>query len=251
MRLLTPDETDVRLPWCAAARAAWACRPDRAEPLVVRVEWALGPALPRVQEVTLEGALQAAVVTWATNLPASEAFAGFPGDVMADLPIPLLDVEMHGARIACASWPRWSSDARDAVSSYVQKPAVEEMGQRKVNVVSGEAKPKRVHVPYRVAAWSDFDVVGDRERLVALCALVTGFGGRRGAGHGAPLRFTIAPSDADRSLVRDGSPARPLPVADEAEAVARFPRGYVLDECGTRAPYWHRASKRLCACPLC
>lgn len=250
MRLLTPDETDARLPWCARARAAWTCRPAHAEPLVVRVEWALGPVRPRVQEITLEGALQAAVVTWATGLPASEAFVGFPGDVMADLPIPLLDVEMHGARIACASWPRWSSDAREAVSSYVHKPAVEEMGQRKVNVVSGEAKPKRQHVPFRVASWCDFDVVGDRERLVALARLVTGFGGRRSAGHGAPLRLTVAPSDADRSIVRDGSPARPLPVADEAEAVARFPRGYVLDECGTRAPYWHRASKRLCACPV-
>lgn len=249
MRLLTPDETDARLPWCARAREAWSCRPGRAEPLVVRVEWALAPVTPRVQEITLEGALQAAAVTWATGLPASEAFAGFPGDVMADLPTPLLHVEMHGASIACAAWPRWSPDAREAVASYVHKPAVEEMGQRKVNVASGEAKPKRQHVAHRVAAWCDFDVVADRERLVALLARVTGFGGRRSAGHGSPLRFTVAPADADRSLVRDGAPARPLPIADEAEAVARFPRGYVLDECGTRAPYWHRASKRLCACP--
>jgi hypothetical protein len=26
-------------------------------------------------------------------------------------------------------------------------------------------------------------------------------------------------------------------------------RGYVLDECQTRAPYWHRATRDLCACP--
>lgn len=250
MRLLTPDETDAALPWCARARATWACRPARAEPLVVRVEFVLGPARPRVQGITLEGALQAAVVTHATGVAPSDAFVGFDAETQADLPLPLRDVEMHGRPIACAAWPRWAPGTVEAVTSYVHKPEWEGIGSRKVGVASGEGKPKRQHVPYLAASWADFDVVGDRERLVALVAWMNGLGGRRSAGHGAILRAAVAPSDADRSLLRDGSPARALPVADEAEAVARFPRGYVLAECGTRAPYWHRGSKTLCACPL-
>jgi hypothetical protein len=48
--------------------------------------------------------------------------------------------------------------------------------------------------------------------------------------------------------VWQGHPARPLPVESEAASRALFPHAEVTVS-STRAPYWHRASRCLCAVP--
>ena len=233
--------------WLDGARARWLPRSE--ESMLVRA-WLSAPvALPRIGAVTLEGLLQSAVIVAETGALPGDAFAAHDGGFV-DLPVPIADVQMHGLAVACASWPTWSPDAREALVMHTHKPEAEQLCARKVYVTGGEAKPKRVPVPTMSAAYVEWCVRGDRARIIELLDGCRALSKWRGA-MGSVDRWEVMRVSLDLSLVRDGSPARPLPVADEAEAIERFPRGYVLDECQTRAPYWHRATRALCACPPC
>lgn len=233
----------------ASARERWRARPDRVEPITLRA-WLSAPvAMPRVGAVTIEGLLQCAMLTAETGMIPRDAIGDHDGSFL-DLPVPIADVEMHGRTIACASWPVWSPDARESLMMHTHKPEAEQLGMRKVYITGGEAKPKRVYVPTRAASWVEWSLVADRERLRALLDGCRALAKWRGA-LGSVDRWEVIGASVDHSLTRDGSPARSLPVLDEAEAIERFPRGYVLDECQTRAPYWHRATRALCACPPC
>ncbi len=244
------DEVDQLLPWLSRAREAWLPRAGKAEPLVLRA-WLSGPlATYRRGEATIEGPLQHAVVIAASGAHPGSAFAGFPDDAFADVPIPVADVVTPHGAIACASWPRRSPDARETGLMLVHKPEAEQLASRVVYITGGEAKPKRAIVPTVAATWLEWDLLADRERLLALLPGVRALGKFRG-GLGSVDRWEVIPSRDDRSLVRDGSPARALPVADEAEAMERFAAGYVLDMQTTRAPYWHQSTRRLVACPPC
>lgn len=231
------------------AREEWGARDGRCEPLTIRA-WLSSPvAKLRRGEATIEGALQHAVVIAAAGRVPCEAFAGFPRELFADVPIPVADVVMHGAPIACASWPRWSQDARDRGIQFVHKPEAEQLGMRVVYITGGEAKPKRTEVETVAAAWLEWSLFADRERLTALLDGVRAVGKWRGSGLGAVSRWEVIPERDDYSLTRGGSPARALPVEDEAEAVERFPAGYVMEVATTRAPYWHQSTRRLVVCP--
>lgn len=243
-------DLDRLLPWLPRAREAWLPRAGKAEPLVLRA-WLSEPlATYRRGEVTIEGPLQHAVVIAASGVHPGSAFAGFPGDLLADVPIPIVDAITPHGPIACASWARRSPDARETGLMHVHKPEAEQLGARVVYITGGEAKPKRAIVPTVAATWLEWGIVADRERLLALLPGVRALGKWRG-GLGSVSHWEVIPSREDYSLTRGGSPARALPVADEAEAMERFPTGYVLDMQTTRAPYWHQSTRRLVACPPC
>lgn len=248
LRVGTLDDLTPLLPWLPSARERWLPRHGHTRPLTLRA-WLSAPvALPRVGAVCIEGVLQHAMVIAETGHLPGEVFACFPRHLFANLPVPIADVEMHGRAIACASWPRSSPDAHEALIMHTHKPEAEQLGLRKVYITGGEAKPKRVPVPTLAVTWMEWSLLADGARLTALLAGARALAKWRGA-LGSVDRWEVIGASEDYSLLRDGSPARVLPVLDEAEAMERFPRGYVLDEQNTRAPYWHRATRSLVACP--
>lgn len=247
MRRATVAEADALCPWLPAAREAWLPRPEHTRPLVVRA-WLSSPLVrQRRGEHALDALLGYAVVARAAGELPSDAMAHVPRDLHVDIPVPIADDLETG--VACASWPRMER-AREGLARYVRKPEVEQLGAKRVLVAGGSGKPTRDDTPLIVAAWLEWDVVGDAERIEALLADCIALGARRASGHGKLLhRATVRAADADRSLVRDGSPARPVPIRGDEDA--RYPGGWVLAEMATRAPYWHRATRTLCAVPPC
>lgn len=244
MRRATPEEADALCAWLPAAREAWLPRLEHTRPLIVRA-WLSSPLVrPRRGELALDALLGYAVVARASGELPCDAMAHVPSGLHVDIPVPIADDPETG--VACAAWPRHER-AREALTRYVRKPEVEGLPGRRVWVAGGECKPTRDDTPLRCAAWIEWDVVGDAERIEALLADCHALGGRRAAGHGAVLRWEVRDAGADHSLVRDGSPARPLPLQGDEDA--RFPGGWLLAEMSVRAPYWHRATRTLCAVP--
>lgn len=245
MRTASPDEAAQLLPWLPAARETWSARPEHTRPLTVRARLRAPIARQRRGEHTLDGLLGYAVVARATGMRPSDALAGVPRDLRVDIPVPFADDRETG--MACASWPRLVGPVREGIAMHVRKPEAEGLGGRKVFVAGGEAKPTRDTVPL-ISVWAlEWDVVGDAARIRDLLADCHAIGGRRGAGYGAVSAWEIFDATEDRSLVRDGSPARPLPLRGDEDV--RFPGGWLPAEMATRAPYWHRATRTLCAVP--
>lgn len=245
MRRATVDEADALCPWLPAARTAWLPRAEHTRPLVVRAR--LGSPVVRLRrgEHALDALLGYAVVMRAAGALPGDAMAHVPRELHIDIPVPIADDPETG--VARCSWARLSPDAREGVAMHVRKPEAEALGARRVFVAGGAAKPTRDLVPVVSASCVEWDVVGDAERVRGLLAGCHALGGRRAAGYGAVRAWEVLDTDEDRALVRDGSPARPLPLrGDEA---ARFPSGYVVAEMATRAPYWHRATRAVCAVP--
>jgi len=238
-------------PWLAAMRERWGV--VRAEPLTLRAHLAGPVAVDAVDALTVEGALQSVALLDVTGEPAADLFAAAPPGAWCPLVIPIADVAREGLPVACASIAQWPGDVREGVRRKRRRPDAERLatpaGRGIIPTGGGAFKALDIPVPTRHAAWIDFHVRGDRARLSALLPLVTGLGRARGQALGQVEAWEILDDPADRSLVCEGAPMRPLPVASDEAAHAEFPGGFVLRECGTRAPYWHRASRAVCACP--
>lgn len=245
MRRATAAEADALCPWLPDARAAWMPRGECARPLVVRARLRSPVVRLRRGEHALDALLGYAVVARATGAPPGDAMAHVPRDLHVDIPVPIADDPETG--VARCAWPRLLGPAREAVAMHVRKPDAEALGARKVFVAGGSAKPTRDAVPL-VSAWAlEWDVVGDADRIRDLLTGCHALGGRRAAGYGAVAAWEVRDADEDTALVRDGSPARPLPLRGDEDQ--RFPGGWTLAEMATRAPYWHRATRQLCAVP--
>ena len=247
MRTARPDEAVQILPWLAEARERWGARPEHTRPLTVRVRLRSPLVRQRRGEHSLDGLLGFAVVAEVTGLRPDDAFAGVPRDLHVDIPIPIVDDPETG--VARASWPRFVGPVRAGVAMHVRKPEAEGLGGRKVFVAGGEAKPTRDTVPIVSVHAMEWDVVGDGERIRALLADRLGIGGRRGSGYGIAGAWEVLDAAEDHSLMRDGSPARPMPLRGDEDT--RYPGGWLLAEMATHAPYWHRATRQLCAVPPC
>lgn len=235
------------LPWLAAARAAWL--PRESAPLIVRA-WLWSPvAVDALDGLQIEGALTWAVVALATGEPPPEAFAAIRGPHV-ELPVPIADVDVMGRPIACASDAQLPSVATEVLRKRRRKPHPEAMGLAKVQTNGGPYKALDIGTPAVTTPCVWWHVRGDRARLAALLREVHAIGRGRSGGLGQVLGWEVMDDPDDASLTRDGRPMRPLPVRDELDADARFPGGYELRETSTRAPYWHRATRALCACPV-
>lgn len=80
---------------------------------------------------------------------------------------------------------------------------------------------------------------------------VGAIGRGRSGGLGSVLGTEIGQEEEDLSIRWRGRPMRAVPVADEHEAAIHFEHGtYELREASTRAPYWHMATRSLCAVPV-
>lgn len=226
-------------------------RPRSVEPLTLRV-WLRGPvAWDDYDGTTIEGALQFAVVIRETGHMPDDVFADCEPGTFADIPIPIADEERAGRRIACASWGV-PSPLATASTRWRRKRARTDIlgGSGKVIINGGPYKSLNIPTPTLAAPYLDFHVRGDRALLADLLPDVGALGRARAGGLGAVLGTEILDDPDDRSLRWLGRPMRAVPVADDYEAAITFEVGtYALREATTRAPYWHRATRALCAVP--
>ena len=237
--------------WLVTMRDRWSV--VHAEPLTLRAHLAGPVAVDAVDALTVEGALQSVALLDVTGEPAADLFAAAPPGAWCPLVIPIEDAVREGLPVACASVAQWPEDVREGVRRKRRRPDAERLatpaGRGIVPTGGGPYKALDIPVPTRHAQWIDFHVRGDRARLLDLLSVVTGLGRARGQALGQVETWEVLDDPADRSLVHVGRPMRPLPVASAEAAHAEFPGGCIVRECGTRAPYWHRASRALCACP--
>jgi len=196
----------------------------------------------------LEGALQTVVVEQETGRNSFEAITEL--GTFFDIPIPIADVDMHGFKIAQCSHAQWPEHAIEDKRARRKRTDLEAIGRDKIMTAGGAFKALDLEVPTLIASWIDFYVVGDPVKLRELLPCVGGFGREWRRGFGAVESFEISDSE-DWSLVRDCRPMRNLPVESEHEAGILYdPSSCDVRMETTRAPYWHRRSRALCACPV-
>ncbi len=231
--------------------ARWA--PRSVDPLRLRV-WLSSPlAWDGATAITIEGALQFAVVCRETGRMPDDVFNGAPRDVMIPLPIPVADVTIAGLPIACASWGIAPACAVESIRWRRKRTRAESLGLDKVLIKGGAYKALNIPVGALVAPWLDFYVRGDRGLLTDLFRDVQGLGRDSTRGMGTVLGVEIASDHDDRSLIYRGAPQRALPlVCDGSEYDPRSlaPDTWDERETTTRAPYWKQASLAVCAVPV-
>jgi len=201
----------------------------------------------------LEGALQYAVVALESGSVPSDVFADAPRDIAVDIPIPIVDVEIGGRRIACASVALAPPCAIETVRFIRRRARVEALAVGKVLISGGPYKSTNIPKATVTTPWVDFFVRGDRARLATLLKDVSSLSASRAGGLGVVLGWQIDDDPDDRSLVYRDAPQRTLPlVSDGGEwDLQRFdPTTYEIREATTRAPYWHQRSRAECLTPV-
>jgi len=226
--------------WLTDARAAWAPRED--VPLRVTA-WMRAPvAFDRDQGLRLEGALGWIVVAMVTGAPPREAFDGVRVEDYVDIPVPILDTEIAGWRVAMCSDAMLAPVAAEVVRRRRKKPHPEAMGLAKVQTTGGPWKA--LDIP--VAAWSSpvltWYAIGDRERLESLLRDTHALGRGRSGGLGNVDAWSVERDESAATRWRE----RPLPVADSAVVEA----GRMARVVGVRHPFWHPRVRTLAACPV-
>ena len=235
--------------WLARAARDWTA--GGTAPLTARAWLASPVAYDARDAVTLDGALSWVVVADASGTTPDDAFADAPRDSYVTIPLPLARQDYPAGWVWCASSAQWPDGARDDVRKWRKRPHPETLGTSgKIVTAGGAYKALDLPVPTRVSPWVDFHVRADRDRLTALLRGIHALSRGRGGGLGAVDGWELLDDPADRSLVCDGRPMRPLPVRNADEAARLYaPGSYELRVCGVRPPYWHRAVKTLAAVP--
>lgn len=218
--------------WLEAAKR-WL--PVNVEPLRLRA-WLLSPiAWDGYNGVTIEGALQSAVIWRETHRSPGDVFAGFDGAV--EIPIPIADVEIHGHTIACASWAVPPPIAFESVRWNRSRARPEQYAMNVVRIGQGPYKSSNIPFSTLTTPFLDFFVRGDLDLLSELLPDVSGLGRANGIGYGTVFCWDIAPDEADRSCAFERRPQRSLP---EAMGAAMEPDSFSARAAGLRAPYWVR-----------
>lgn len=242
---------DPNREWLEAARKHWV--PRTSEPLTLRA-WLGSPVVWDAYDgITLEGALQFAVVVLETGRMPDDVFYGIEPETFADIRIPIADVEIGGFPIALASWGIPAPGAIETKRHRRKRARVDVLptpgGRGTVVTGGGEFKALDIPTPTVTAYWLDFHVVGDRKLLANLLPLACCLGRSRSAGLGEVMGWEVLPGSLESPLADRGTPLRTIPTT-AASAYADYRSGtYDLREATTRAPYWHRRSRTLCVVP--
>lgn len=234
-------------PWLDRARDQWLPREDRA--MRVTAVMRSPVAFDRSDGLRLDGALSFAMVALVTGLPPREAFAGLRLDDWVDLPIPIVDTESAGWRVARCSDAMLPPVATEGLRRRRRKTHVDTLGVAKVMTNGGPWKALDIPTPTVSTPVLSWCLRGDRARLEALLRETLALGRGRAGGLGEVIGWDVEDVADDWSTERDGMPTRPLPVDGTEDALARYP-GAVVRVTSVRAPYWHRAVKALSACPV-
>lgn len=243
------NQSQAMFPWLESAKR-WL--PKRVENLRI-TGWFSASSPVVVDEccgLTIEGALQYLVVAIESRCMPDDAFAEVRQHV--EIPVPIADVEIEGRRIACASWGVLF-DATGGTRYRRRRTRAELMrtpgGKGVLGVTDGELKALNIPIATKHAAYVEFFVRGDKEKIAKLLSSVGVLGRDRGRGLGVVSEWEIEPVDADLSVwVDEWTPARSIPVSlDEQELWES--RNVAIEKQATRAPYWHHATRTLCLVP--
>lgn len=241
--MTTRPHMRVEPAWLTDARAAWAPRED--VPLRVTA-WMRAPvAFDRDQGLRLEGALGWIVVAMVTGAPPREAFDGVRVEDYVDIPVPILDTEIAGWRVAMCSDAMLAPVAAEVVRRRRKKPHPEAMGLAKVQTTGGPWKALDIPTAAWVSPTLTWYLRGDPARLRALLAELHALGRGRSGGLGHVDAWEVEPDATSLDAWRE----RPLPVASVEDAERLYPERDVR-AVGVRAPFWHRAVRTLAACPV-
>lgn len=242
----------VEPPWVTRSRARWGC--SRVEPFRVRVWLASPVAWDGRDAITIDGAIQFAVVLDATGRLPDDVFAEIPaGTPKIDIPIPVADSVIGGWPIAHASWG-WP--ARCAVESkrWRRKRArAEHYAIERLGISGGWGKSLNIPVATLTTPYLDFALLGDRGKVATLLDFIGGLGRDHNRGLGTVLGYEFTRLDADRSLVWKGAPQRSLPLVRDggiSDPAMLAPGSWCERVDGTRAPYWHQATRTRCVVPV-
>lgn len=160
-------------------------------------------------------------------------------DKVTGISLPLARVNEEGPQwfYAC-SWAQWGPHV-DYQSHWVKRFDLDLADlidtPKRVDVASGRYKLYRMPVYCRHATLVRWYVVGHRESIEDLLALVTGIGKKAAHGWGAIARWTIEPSQ-DWSVRRGDDLMRAIPAID----------GLLI---GYRPSYWLPKNQTVCAVP--
>ena len=233
---------DENRPWLERAAERWLPRAGAIEPLRVRA-WMRSPIYwDGRTPIALDGALQHVVVRRTTGRLPDDVFNWITRDesTVADVPIPIADVEIGGVAIACSSsaWP-WP-DCAEGTRYRNKRARLDAMGTGKITVSGGPYKS--LHIPNAVlfVPILDFFVCGDRALLEELLVDVSGLGRDSGRGLGGVEGWQVDPDPQDRSLVCNGRPMRPLPIVTQGpyHCDGFAPESSEIRSGVLRAPYW-------------
>lgn len=219
--------------------------PRRVESLTIRA-WLSSPlAWDTYDGVTLDGAIQFAVVALETGMTPDDAFSGYRGPKV-DIPIPIADQDLSGLQIARISWAH-PARLTEGVRVRRRRLRVDSMGGSSViRMNQGPFKSTQLPTPTISTPYVDFFADGDPDRLKVLLTDVAALGRARGGGLGYVFGYEILPREGS-VFVRNGRLARTVPAGS---IVGVDPGSYVTREANTRAPYWHRASRTMCWVPI-
>lgn len=234
--------------WLDAADRHWA--PRAAEVLRVRA-WMSSPvAWDWYTTVQIEGALQQAVIYLETGRTPDDVYGGI-GAGWSPPAVPVVDLELSSGVLALASCGVPAPVVVETTRARRKRPRADVYGvEGKLTVAGGWTKAINALVATITTPWLDFYLVADRERLTRLLRDVSGIGRDAARGVGRVLGFEVERSTEDRSLVWRGCPMRPLPLPGPVSSTDLDADAYEARESGTRAPYWHRASRVPCAVPV-
>jgi hypothetical protein len=221
---------------------------EKSEPLCLRAHMASPVASGGDNGLQIEGALQYVVIVRETHRLPDDVFFGCTDFV--DIPIPIVDEEINGKTIAKASWAQLPEGALYTKRSRRKKTRIDVFGKGNLTTKCGELKALDITVDAITTPYLDFYVVGDRDKLSDLLSDVGVLGRSRGGGMGVVQGWEVLDADIN-PFVHQQRPMRSIPVSDDHEASVMFEYGtYELREQTTRAPYWHMATRALCAVPV-
>lgn len=236
-------------PWLDAARAAWDARPGHIRPVRVRA-WLRQPVACDMRDgLRLDGALSWLVVTLTTGEPPREGFLGARREDWTDLPLPFERVTRAGWEVFAVSDAVFPPVAQEGLRRRRRKPHPEAMALAKVQTNGGPWKALDIPTPTIETPLVEWYARADVERLRALLTELHCVGRGRAGGLGWVLAWEVDEVSEDRAIERGGQPMRAIPVLDHAEAARLYP-GALVQMAAVRPPFWHRAVKTLCACPV-
>ncbi len=228
--------------WLDRARATWA--PREREEFTVRV-WLSSPIAWGEYGIQLDGLLQRLVVERETGLPSDDVFAEYPREASVDIQIPVVDVMIGDLPIARCSWGVPAPVAAESLRWRRKRARLEAMSGNRVTIAGGPYKSTNIPVQTLVTPWLDFHVVGDLGRVRELLGEATALGRGYSSGLGTILGVEYLPDPEGRSLACGGRPMRSVPLGLGAPRM----QDPLVMLTNTRAPYWARKGRVVCAVP--
>jgi hypothetical protein len=233
---------DANRGWLERARLTWA--PRAPESFTVRV-WLSSPIAWQAHGVQIDGLLQRLVVERETGLPSDDVFAECPRGLHPEIHIPVVDIEIAGLPIACASWGMPPQIAAESLRWRRKRARLDAMSGRRLTIAGGMFKSTNIPVQTLITPFLDFHLIGDRGRVRDLLGSATAIGRGYASGLGTILGLEYLPDPEQRALAWRGRPMRALPLGPGAPSLD----DPVCMLVSTRAPYWAGKGVRVCAVP--